>query len=407
MTRTRARPPRRGDPYGLGIGSSALAPGLAVVGLLVVALVTFNLFNGDLPFATRGNQNGGGPIAGPDITPAPSNVVIPEPEAVIQGAIVYAKAGNIWVQTDDAARQVTNGGTDSMPSWSPDGEWIYYVHTDRAEGRWFERNELRDYIMDVPSIMRIRADGSAEPERVKSGRFRQNGRTWFYWLRQPVLSPDGRTLALVTDAPNPDEQDVVLQFYDLERERFTAADAPQNAPLGHQDPSWRSDGRYVLYVRNARSGSRGSPVISRYDTEERRARAISAPGYLQPHYSPDGRFIAATRQRAFGNDVVILDGSRGTELVRVTNDGASSAPVWSPAGDAIAFLHLEHGIVDLRMARVEPDGTSLRVTETVDLTTVSGLDAASRPDWFVPPEELPATPPPTAPGGSPARSAAP
>ena len=47
---------------------------------------------------------------------------------------------------------------------------------------------------------------------------------------------------------------------------------------------------------------------------------------------------------------MILDASRGRELLRVTNDGASWAPVWSPKGDAIAFLHIEGQIVDLRMA---------------------------------------------------------
>jgi hypothetical protein len=37
------------------------------------------------------------------------------------------------------------------------------------------------------------------------------------------------------------------------------------------------------------------------------------------------------------------------------------------------------------------------VTETIDLTEVSGLDAASRPDWYIPPALLPAvTPAPSA-----------
>ena len=40
-------------------------------------------------------------------------------------------------------------------------------------------------------------------------------------MRQPVLSPDGKTIALVTDAPDPDESNVVLQFYDIARKRLT------------------------------------------------------------------------------------------------------------------------------------------------------------------------------------------
>src|SRR5947209_14287193 len=36
--------------------------------------------------------------------------------------------------------------------------------------------------------------------------------------------------------------------------------------------------------------------------------------------------------------VVILDAANGHEIQRVTTDDSSAAPIWSPAGDAIAFL---------------------------------------------------------------------
>jgi Tol biopolymer transport system component len=153
----------------------------------------------------------------------------------------------------------------------------------------------------------------------------------------------------------------------------------------------------LLFVRNGRDGARGAPVIYRYDTEEDKVAALTGPGYLEPSYSPDGRFIAATRTSPLGTDVVILHGSRGTELLRVTGDGRSWAPVWSPAGDAIAFLHIEGQSVDLQLARISRTDGTWSVVETIPLTDVSGLDAASRPDWYVPPEELPTpTPPPTA-----------
>ena len=56
---------------------------------------------------------------------------------------------------------------------------------------------------------------------------------------------------------------------------------------------------------------------------------------------------------------MILDAPRGRELLRVTNDDASWAPVWSPAGDAIAFLHLDGQIVDLRMAVLDGERARL------------------------------------------------
>jgi hypothetical protein len=92
---------------------------------------------------------------------------------------------------------------------------------------------------------------------------------------------------------------------------------------------------------------------------------------------------------------VILEAAHGRELLRVTDDGHSWAPIWSPAGDAIAFLHSDGLIVDLRMAVLAGSGPAWTIEETVDLTEVSGLDGGSRPDWYVAPEDIPATPAPT------------
>jgi Tol biopolymer transport system component len=164
--------------------------------------------------------------------------------------------------------------------------------------------------------------------------------------------------------------------------------------LGHQDPEWRPDGTYLLYTMNNRDGARGAPVIMRYDPKTKQARAMTGAGYMQPSYSPDGRYIAATRTTALGTDVVILNAGNGNELLRLTDDDASWAPTWSPAGDAIAFLHIVGQTVDLRLAKLEGTGPTWTVGETVDLTEVSGLDAASRPDWFIPAALLPAAPPP-------------
>ncbi len=122
---------------GLAVGSPGrwLAPVLSIVGLLLVAFVTLNLLNGQLPFvgSSSGNGNGNGngnSDGGPDVTPAPSNkVVIPQEVVSFKGSILYVKAGNVWVQTGKEAHQLTSSGTGSMPSWSPDGTTVYFVRT--------------------------------------------------------------------------------------------------------------------------------------------------------------------------------------------------------------------------------------------------------------------------------------
>ncbi len=395
MSRANTRRAAAGrDPYGLLPDRSWLAPGLSIVGLLIIASLTLGLMNGNVPFV---GGSGGGVTTR---TPAPSNVVV-VPDVTIPGAMVYAKAGNIWLQQGSQARQLTNGGRDSMPSWAPDGRSVLFIRTTEEQGLWPAQGTNRHYRMDVPALMRVDLEGGTA-EALLTGRIRRDDRSWFYWIRQPVLSADGRTVAMISDGPDPSESDSVLQFYDLTTDERTIPDVPENVPLGHQDPAWRVDGKYLLFVRNGRSGSRGAPVIYRWDVAKEEATPVTGPGYLEPAWSPDGRYIVATRTSAFGNDIVILEAAHGRELLRVTDDGASWAPVWSPAGDAIAFLHSDGMIVDLRMASLEGTGPAWTLGETVDLTQASGLDGGSRPDWHIPPEDIPAAPEATsaAPSGS-------
>jgi len=322
---------------------------------------------------------------------------------------VYAKTGNIWVQTGKQARQLTTAGTDSMPSWAPDGQSIFFIRTVDGMGVWPSGGADRRYEMTIPSVMRIKADGSADPVQVLSGLVNRGARTWHAWIRQPVLSPDGTTLAMVSDRPDPLQSDVVLQFYDLTSKRSKVPAVTEEAPLGHQDPAWRPDGKVLLYVRNGREGVRGAPIIFRLDVATSKSAALTGPGYLEPTFSRDGRYIAATKTTAFGNDVVILDASSGRELLRVTTDGASWAPVWSPLGDSIAFLHIQGQIVDLQRATLDGAAPNWTVKSITALTEVSGLDGSSRPGWFVPPDQLPTpsvAPTSSAPVPSPSGSAA-
>jgi dipeptidyl aminopeptidase/acylaminoacyl peptidase len=392
-------PPRAGDPYGLGIVGSLLAPVLAIVGLLIVAIITINLLNGELPLGLgRGTSNNGGtPGDDPSRTPAPSNVVVvPEPstptdEPLFLGAMTYAKAGNIWIQTDEGPTQLTDSdGYDSMPSWSPDGKYVYYIQTKHSRGFWPVNGRPGTYDMEVPHLMRVPADRSGPPEDLLSGRFSVGNLRWFSWMRQPVVSPSNKSVAMVTDRPRPDESDVVVQLYNLQSEKFTRPDLPVTSPLGHQDPAWRPDGRFLAFVRNGRDGATGAPVIYRYDLKEKAARPLTSAGYLEPSYSPDGKYLAATRQSTIGTDIVILDGRTGTELLKVTNDGRSWGPTWSPAGDGISFLNINGQSVDLHLARLGGTPGAWTVDELLPLTDVSGLDAASKPDWYIPADQLPA-----------------
>ncbi len=405
----RGRAPRAPrDPYGIGPVAGYVGPAIAVVVLIVVALVSISLFNGQVPLVrsqTPGNGNGDG--NGAQATPAPPDVVIPVPKSTFPGSITYAKAGNIWIQTAKEVHQLTKTGNDSMPTFSADGRWIYFIRTVTTGGK-FPTGGVQNpswYDLITPGLLRIHPDGTGV-ERLLTGKYTQGTNEWFYWLRQPVPSPDGKTVTVISDGPNPLQSDIVVHTFGIASKKLTSLNLPESLHLGHQDPAWRSDGRFLLYVRNGRELTRGAPQIFRYEPATKKTRALTGPGYVAPAYSPDGAWIAATKTDAFGTDVAILDAA-GKEVLRVTDDAHSFSPVWSPAGDAVAFLHLEGTIVDLRLARLDKASGRWVVTETVDVTKVSGLDGASRPSWYASPTEVP--PPSIAPGASavPSASSAP
>src|SRR5262245_46000457 len=113
MTRSDPRPraPRAPRPAGGWRLPFDVAPAVSAIGLVVVAVVTLALFGGSIP--VPGGDGGPGP--GVIRTPTPSNVVVvpDDPRADVPGSLLYAKGGNIWVQSGDTARQLTSSGADS------------------------------------------------------------------------------------------------------------------------------------------------------------------------------------------------------------------------------------------------------------------------------------------------------
>jgi dipeptidyl aminopeptidase/acylaminoacyl peptidase len=370
--------------------SLPLAALLSVVGLLAVAVVSLDLLRGAVPFIGGGGGGDGGPIH----TPTPSNVVVIDPRAEVPGTLAYVKGGNLWVQRGATATQLTSSGGDSAPSFSPDGTYLYFIRSTPETGRWRVNGVLRRYDMQTPALMRVRVDGSTDPETLFVGRYTSGQLIWQTFLRQPRVSPDGAKVAVITDGPDPTRSDTVLKFWDPATKKLSDPKISEITPLGHQDPAWAPDGASILVVKDARDGTRGAPVILRYDLTTKKATAITGPGYLQPSWSPDGRFIAATRTTSLGTDVAILDAASGAEMLRLTNDDSSFAPVWSPAGDAIVFLRVSGGVVDLWLARLAGTPGTWVVEETLAMTVSAGLDGASGAAWFIPADQLP-TPAPT------------
>ncbi|MDQ3871620.1 MAG: hypothetical protein M3301_08415, partial [Chloroflexota bacterium] len=276
----------------------------------------------------------------------------------------------------------TSGSNLSSPAWSPDGRAIYAVETRRTPARAPYQGRDESYTLYYPLIVRMRPDGSGRTV-VKDSLYslgRSPGHRWFTWLRQPDVSPDGKTFALLSDAPNPTRRDVTLSLMSTRGGEVRNLNLPEDPPLGHGDPDWSPDGTTIAFTRYFGRAAAGEPRIAVYTLASKRFRDLTRRGYAEPSWSPDARYVAAVRTDARGRDVVVLDARNGNELARLTRDGSSFAPTWSPDGRQIAYLRADGQGVDLRLITLSP-GTSVRAASDKPVTADRELDGTSRPAW--------------------------
>ena len=98
------------------------------------------------------------------------------PEAAFPGSILYAQ-GREHLDPDRrrGPASSTSAGTDSMPSWSPDGQTVYFIRTTEEIGVWPSQGPDRRYLMTVPQPDerprgRLDQAGAAPDRQVQEGR---------------------------------------------------------------------------------------------------------------------------------------------------------------------------------------------------------------------------------------------
>ena len=162
----------------------------------------------------------------------------------------------------------------------------------------------------------------------------------------PRWSPDGKHIAFVSG--DPDGSDImVVAIGEGDSGR------PVSSPDGNEDsPRWNPEGNSVAYTTDADGHSDvyvstvdgGSPVrITAGDTEE-----------FLGDWSPDGQWLVFSRRGDEETQGLWLRNPAGVNLFQLTGDNDLS-PVWSPDGDAIAFVRNTEGNRDIYLLRPEDD----------------------------------------------------
>lgn len=342
-------------------------------------------------------------VVEPDPTELP-DIVEPPPDqrANVKGTILFSRAGDIWAASGQDLRRLTNSDStkaDSGPTWSPDGKHIYFIRTTKRPTTNSRRGGL--YTLYVTDMWRMKADGS-DRKKVYDALIKDARGIWFSHVLQPDVSPDGTTVAVVSDGRD-GEGPVELHVLNSKIGRLAKVAAPADGELGHNDPDFSPDGRKIAFTYNSAKGTDGVPRIAIH-TCKTRSDCTQGPtrllrqGYSHPSWSPDGSWLAAEATRGTGRDIVIIDPRRGDVRVVLTTDGDSFSPVVSAGGDQIAYLHRDGIDIDVRVMTLDiDDAGKITLLEDRPVTDDGSIDGESPPEWFIPADQLtPREPAPTA-----------
>jgi WD40 repeat protein len=241
------------------------------------------------------------------------------------------------IQTEgamEALRITTLGFLTDQPAWSPDGEWIAYIHS--GPGR--------------SGIRIITPRGEDDREFVAGG-----------LISYPGWSPDGRIVYAKLELEGPYYILSDLYLYDLETRREERLTRGERAYYARFSP----DGEKIYFAKNI--GRDGSTALAVLDLKTKESRIIKEfpenTGIIHSFaLSPDGERIALALWRWGGYQDIYMMPAEGGELLPVTQDEAQAAdPVWSPDGQYIIFSSDPDRIYNLYAYRVS-DGKFFRVT---------------------------------------------
>jgi Tol biopolymer transport system component len=271
--------------------------------------------------------------------------------------ICYGAKSNLWLVelASGEVRPLTyDGCEDRAPAWSPDDRHVYFESL-----RGNVRALWRVRIADGELVLMTRGGGAeCHPSVAPSGRRmafqavqdigsglllvdRASGRSVRLGGQHgetfPSLTPDGRTLAFVSDRWG-DSSEIWIQ--DLvggepagEPRRLT----DQRGRASH--PAISPDGRWVAYYL-FNGNARDLWVVPSAGGQPRQLTFDPASD-VQPAWSPDGGRIAYASDRGGAFAVWVLtfvDGDVQGKPRRLTPDGlAALRPIWSPDGARIAF----------------------------------------------------------------------
>lgn len=274
-------------------------------------------------------------------------------EVKIPGKLVFVRDGNLWQLENGAVTQLTKGGKDLQPSWSPDGTTIAYVKREQ------------DY-SDI--LLFVAATGDYKP-------LTNNKASKSVWVFRPAWSPDGKQIAYVSDQYSWDTGLHIMNANGTGARRVSQSEGAGGA----DSPTWAPDGKTIALAA-FRSGNQQIWLFN-LTTSRWTQVTNSVDGAYDPRWSPVDDTIAYAARSDKSTDIWItsIDGKNQHQL---THDGAARAPAWSPDGKLLAYIAEHNGSFDIWVAPVDRVDGEIALGTPVRLTNGLQVDAASGVAWL-------------------------
>lgn len=255
--------------------------------------------------------------------------------------------------TGQLLKKLTNNtkDQDESPSWRPQGDQFVYTSYNVTTS--------------TPSQLFVKT--------ISTGQVRQLTDNLQLSYEQPVFSPDGQKVAVVT---NDAARQSCLRLITIGAATTTETIlrcAPQG--IGYELPAWSPDGQKIMLTVFEETGP--SRYVLKLSTN---AFELLIPGAYTGVWSPNGSKIAFTRLRMLPTDVeqVYLANADGTNAQAITNDPARSrrAVAWYPSGTRILTISFkDDSPVGLRSINTSGGGEFVfpRVGMANDFATVNSV----------------------------------
>ena len=307
-------------------------------------------------------------------------------ERAIAGRLLYVRKGQIWLHTGTDARPVKLPGTVRDPAWSPDGRQVAFVVRDESYSDLY----LLDARTGESTQVTYNGDTAAQP---RTNEYVHQ----LVWAAKPTWSPDGAEIIYLSQVrpPTGEGEQPPLYEFPLALYRYSTeligTRQPTNADLmeigqeGYDvvSPAWSpNEGRYLAYVRTARSEEPRQIMLYDFTTEQAQPYSGIPENAYDPAWSPDGRMLAFAVPQNGATDIWVIGAPDqvGTAQ-RLTNTGRARAPVWSPAGSSIAFLNVGDTGTDLYLMDVREENGRLAAGEAAVVARGADIDATAGMSW--------------------------